>query len=211
MPRMSFGPEQWRVLSPYLDQALDIPPEQRIAWLESIREKNPGLATDLQMLLKEQHELGDFLKTDAASRASAATQMVSEVDSRLRNLPPSHITFAALALRRGPIAQASGDLKPALDLVTHAAAIAEAWIKGHGEGQRSLQNALLARSGIQLQFCHTDEATNDARRARKIALDTTQSGTFSILPGRAYVALGRAFGAQGKREEANVVSRGKDH
>src|SRR5260221_5553613 len=72
MPRMSFGPEQWRVLSPYLDQALDISPEERIAWLESIREKNPELATDLQALLKEHHELGDFLKTDAASRASAA-------------------------------------------------------------------------------------------------------------------------------------------
>ncbi len=68
----AFAPEQWRALSPYLDKALEISPEERAAWLELIREKNPALATDLQTLLKEHDALGEeeFLKTGAAARPS---------------------------------------------------------------------------------------------------------------------------------------------
>src|SRR6516162_8326213 len=64
----ALGPEQWRVLSPYLDKALEISPEQRAAWLELLRDENPTLAADLQTLLKEHHALGDegFLKTGEA-------------------------------------------------------------------------------------------------------------------------------------------------
>jgi len=70
----AFSPDQWRVLSPYLDQALDIAPEERAAWLGSIRAKNPVLATDLQTLLQEHGALGDegFLETGATSLPSAA-------------------------------------------------------------------------------------------------------------------------------------------
>ncbi len=66
----AFDTEQWRVLSPYLDQALDISPENRAAWLESLREQNPSLATDLQTLLNEHDALGGegFLKTGEAAR-----------------------------------------------------------------------------------------------------------------------------------------------
>jgi len=64
----AIGPDHWRVLSPYLDQALNISPGERTAWLESIREQNPALAMDLQTLLKEHHELGleGFLQGEAA-------------------------------------------------------------------------------------------------------------------------------------------------
>jgi len=70
----AFSPDQWRVLSPYLDQALDIAPEERAAWLGSIRAQNPVLATDLQTLLQEHGALGDegFLETGATSLPSAA-------------------------------------------------------------------------------------------------------------------------------------------
>jgi len=62
-----FAPEQWQVLSPYLDEALEISPEDRPAWLQSIREQNPSLAKDLQTLLKEHQALDDegFLQADA--------------------------------------------------------------------------------------------------------------------------------------------------
>src|SRR5712692_5390571 len=65
----AFSPEHWRVLSPYLDQALDISPEEREPWLASLREQNPALAAVLQTLLKEHHALGDerFLQSDAAT------------------------------------------------------------------------------------------------------------------------------------------------
>jgi serine/threonine protein kinase len=46
--------ERWRALSPYLDQALDLPAADRAAWLESIRARDARLAVDLQTLLGEQ-------------------------------------------------------------------------------------------------------------------------------------------------------------
>ena len=60
----SFAPEQWRALSPYLDKALELSPEQRPAWLESLRSENPSVATDLQTLLVERDTVGEeeFLK-----------------------------------------------------------------------------------------------------------------------------------------------------
>ena len=70
----AFAPERWRILSPYLDKALEIPPEERPAWLEVLRKENPSLATDLQTLLKEQEALGkeEFLRTGAAARPAPA-------------------------------------------------------------------------------------------------------------------------------------------
>jgi len=66
----AFAPEQWRVLSPYLDRALEISPQERGAWLETLRSQDPSLANDLQALLQEHEALGDeaFLKTGAAAR-----------------------------------------------------------------------------------------------------------------------------------------------
>ena len=51
MPPLS--PNRWRAVSPYLDEALDIPTEQRAAWLASLRMQDAALAADLQTLLDE--------------------------------------------------------------------------------------------------------------------------------------------------------------
>ena len=51
MPPLS--PNRWRAVSPYLDQALEIPTEQRAAWLASLRTEDAALAADLQTLLDE--------------------------------------------------------------------------------------------------------------------------------------------------------------
>jgi eukaryotic-like serine/threonine-protein kinase len=50
----SFNPDQWQVLSPYLDEALTLSEEARARWLEAMREENPALADKLQELLNEQ-------------------------------------------------------------------------------------------------------------------------------------------------------------
>src|SRR5215472_11429065 len=65
----ALGPEKWRSLSPYLDQALAIPPKELPAYLELLRNQNPALATDLQALLTEYRELVDegFLQTGEAT------------------------------------------------------------------------------------------------------------------------------------------------
>jgi len=70
----AFAPEQWRALSPYLDKALDIPPEERPAWLELLRKENPSLAKDLQTLLKEHEAVGNegFLNTAPATQPGPA-------------------------------------------------------------------------------------------------------------------------------------------
>jgi len=47
------NPDQWQVVSPLLDQALTLPPEERARWLEALRAENPTLAAQLQELLSE--------------------------------------------------------------------------------------------------------------------------------------------------------------
>ena len=47
------GAERWRALSPYLDEALEIPTIDRDAWLAQIFERDAGLAIDLRTMLAE--------------------------------------------------------------------------------------------------------------------------------------------------------------
>jgi len=54
----SLHPDQWQVLSPYLDEALTLSEEERARWLESMRAKNPSLADKVQELLNE-HRLAE--------------------------------------------------------------------------------------------------------------------------------------------------------
>jgi serine/threonine protein kinase/Tfp pilus assembly protein PilF len=44
-------PDRWRTLSPYLDEALEIDPEQRPAWLAALGRTEPDVAADLRVLL----------------------------------------------------------------------------------------------------------------------------------------------------------------
>lgn len=50
-------PDQWQQVSPYLDEVLEIAPEQRAAWLLSLGQKDARLASILQALLDEQQQL----------------------------------------------------------------------------------------------------------------------------------------------------------
>src|SRR5690349_21073781 len=49
------NPERWRVLSPYLDQALDVAADERGAWLAELSRRDAALASDLRGMLA-QHE-----------------------------------------------------------------------------------------------------------------------------------------------------------
>ncbi len=47
-------PDRWRALSPYLDEALDLPSDEaRAAWLASLAARDAALAADLRSLLDE--------------------------------------------------------------------------------------------------------------------------------------------------------------
>jgi len=50
-------PNQWQEVSPYLDEVLEIVPEQRSAWLLSLAEKDARLASMVRELLDEQQQL----------------------------------------------------------------------------------------------------------------------------------------------------------
>jgi serine/threonine-protein kinase len=51
---MSLDPDRWRAVSPFLDQALEMPEAERTTWLGIIRRRDPSLADDLELLL-DQH------------------------------------------------------------------------------------------------------------------------------------------------------------
>jgi eukaryotic-like serine/threonine-protein kinase len=70
---MPLSPERWRTLSPYLDDALEIPTRERGAWLESIFARDAALAVDLKKLLVEQDLIqGSGFLEEPVSLASGA-------------------------------------------------------------------------------------------------------------------------------------------
>lgn len=72
MPVLS--PEQWEQVSPYLDQALALSGEQRVAWLRSLEEQEPRLAALVKDFLEEGRvaEEEHFLEQSPASVPVAA-------------------------------------------------------------------------------------------------------------------------------------------
>jgi len=74
--------ERWRAISPYLDQALDLPTADRAAWLESICARDARLAGYLQALLAEQDRvrLSRFLEQSVplASRMALTRSLAGQ-------------------------------------------------------------------------------------------------------------------------------------
>jgi serine/threonine protein kinase/Tol biopolymer transport system component len=55
MPKLS--PEQWLALSPRLDEALGMAEQERSTWFRTLRDQDPYLAAQLEILLQEHREL----------------------------------------------------------------------------------------------------------------------------------------------------------
>src|SRR5258705_2859620 len=53
----TLSPEQWQALRPYIEEALDMSDDERVAWLSSIRARDPALGEQLTSLLDEHNEL----------------------------------------------------------------------------------------------------------------------------------------------------------
>jgi serine/threonine-protein kinase len=73
MPRIS--PDRWRVLSPYLDQALEISAEGRADWLASISARDSALASELSAILSSHQTVHDsgFLERPVLDPRTAVT------------------------------------------------------------------------------------------------------------------------------------------
>ena len=65
------APERWQTLSPHLDHALELSREDRIAYVETLRARDPQLAVELQSLLDAHEAAGSerFLEGSPASSA----------------------------------------------------------------------------------------------------------------------------------------------
>lgn len=73
MARDAFDRERLRVVSPYIDRALELTGDERVAWLESVRSGDAGLAEDIEALLEEHTalQLEGFLDRRPAARPMA--------------------------------------------------------------------------------------------------------------------------------------------
>lgn len=70
-------PEEWQRISPYLDRALDLPPDTRDAWLLELRQTDPEVASLVRDLLEERERL------DAKGFLAHSPLDVDELPSRV--------------------------------------------------------------------------------------------------------------------------------
>jgi serine/threonine protein kinase len=84
------SPDQWRAISPHLDEALEMTEDQRSTWLSSLQAVNPILASQLELLLHEHRLLSEkgFLeatpvelpvKAALAGQAFGAYTLISQI------------------------------------------------------------------------------------------------------------------------------------
>jgi serine/threonine-protein kinase len=152
-----------------------------------------ALQTNLQLvrIYRDQH------------RFQQASALLAEIEPVMRQkLPPAHYAFASLTSDKALLAEQQGDLAAAFRLANEAVAIDEAAIRAGGEGSIYLPILLTRRSVVELASGSPDQASADAQRAVSLLKDSMQAGTQSSHMGRAFLALGRALQAQGRREEA---------
>lgn len=74
------SPEQWRALSPHLDEALEMTEDQRSTWLSSLQSVNPILAAQLELLLQEHRVLSEkgFLERMPMERPGKAAALAGQ-------------------------------------------------------------------------------------------------------------------------------------
>jgi serine/threonine protein kinase len=144
----------------------------------------------------------------AQRKPSRAAAMLAEVEPRLKSsLPAGHYAFASLASAQALNALVRGDIPTAMKLADRAVSIDEATIKAGGEGSYYLPTFLLNRSAVELEARRADQAAADASRALRLLQGGIRAGIFSSIQGSAFLALGRALQAQGKRNEARTAFR----
>jgi len=137
-----------------------------------------------------------------------AANMLTELEPMAnRIVPPGHYWFGSLASVQALLASGTGDFKTAQLQADRSVDIVEAASKAGKAGSDFLPIALLRRATVNLASGHPDQAANDAQRALTLLQLASPDGEFSSDIGRAYLSLGRALQAQGKRGEASAAFR----
>ena len=127
--------------------------------------------------------------------------MLREVEPRLRQaLPAGHPGFGGLLIERALTAQASGNSAGALGLIDQAYEIADAARRSHG-ALGYVPRVLNRRAEIRNAAGQFAQAESDARLALAQLDEILPADAESGLRGDAYLSLGRALVAEGKRDE----------
>jgi len=135
-----------------------------------------------------------------------AAAMLAEVEPRLRKaLPPGHYAFCAPVSEQSLLDLARGNSQSALQHANQALSMYEDAMKAGTAGEAGLPLLLLRRSMIEVPAGRADAAAADAARGLKLMQASTQPGVFSSGLGHAYLTLGKALQAQGKRDEARAA------
>jgi len=79
----TLGPEQWQLVSPYLDKALTLADDDRAEWLEALRQEHPEIAGYVQELLDEHRvlEKSRFLERGPSVARSTLSLVGQQVGS----------------------------------------------------------------------------------------------------------------------------------
>jgi serine/threonine protein kinase/tetratricopeptide (TPR) repeat protein len=83
--------DRWRVLSPYLDEALEFAPDERAGWLASISARDPVLAADLRTMLAQHqmvHETGFLEHAVLDSSTARIPSLAGQVVGAYRLISP---------------------------------------------------------------------------------------------------------------------------
>jgi serine/threonine-protein kinase len=77
-------PDRWRALSQHLDRVLELPEDERAAWLSAFRRQQPELATDLEELVEEHRTLTrhGFLEQPAGPMPGVARPVPSSLEGQ---------------------------------------------------------------------------------------------------------------------------------
>jgi eukaryotic-like serine/threonine-protein kinase len=144
----------------------------------------------------------------AQHKPARAAAMLREVEPMLRKaLPPGHFAFATLAADQARVALESGNVAESMKFADEAVSINEAAIRAGMEGNYSIPMILICRSTVALADGRAEQSAADASRAVKLLQAGGEQGKASSRLGYAYLALGRALGAQSKSEEARAAFR----
>jgi serine/threonine protein kinase len=84
------SPDRWRALSPYLDEALSLTSDDRVAWLAALKDRDPALGDDLAGLLAEHDGLqaSRYLENPAAAGGVATPSLAGQVLGAYRLISP---------------------------------------------------------------------------------------------------------------------------
>jgi serine/threonine-protein kinase len=125
----------------------------------------------------------------------------------LRTFPPDHYWLGALASVQALLASGTGDHTAAQTLADRSVRIVEAASKAGKAGSDFLPIALLRRATVELASGHPDQASADAERALALLQSAISSRDYSYVIATAYMTLGRAMQAQGRKGEARRAFR----